>query len=143
MSPRPHNKLDRHLGIRGWILLLCAAAWWLVGLAVVLRANRDGDPSLLHLYIPEGLRVVGWWGGAALAIYGAFWKRHLPVVTSVLVIMPIIRVASYLWGWITYLVPGPPMGYANGWYTAVFHLLMIGLVLIAAHTKEPTRDEVK
>ncbi|WP_336650081.1 hypothetical protein [Kocuria rosea] len=68
----PHRKLDRHLHTRGRILLLCAAVWWLVGLAVLLRANRDGDPSLLHLNIPVGLRVFGWWAGAALATYGAF-----------------------------------------------------------------------
>jgi hypothetical protein len=48
----PHPKLDRHLGFRGWILLLCAAVWGLVGLGVVLRAAKEGDPSLIHLYIP-------------------------------------------------------------------------------------------
>lgn len=54
-----------------------------------------------------GLRVFGWWAGAALAIYRAFWKERMHVVTSVLKIMPIVRVASYQWGWITYLVSDP------------------------------------
>lgn len=143
MSPRPHNKLDRHLGTRGWILLLCAAVWWLVGLGVLLRAATEGDPALLHLYIPAEARVAGWWIGAVLAVYGAVRKKHLPVVTSVLIVMPLLRLSSYMWGWITYLVPGPPAGAQDGWYSAAYHAVLIGLVLVAAHTREPTRDEVK
>ncbi|MEX5263382.1 hypothetical protein RF640_05030 [Kocuria sp. CPCC 205231] len=97
----------------------------------------------MHLYVPAGARVVEWWVGAALAVYGAFRQKNLPVVTSVLIFMPFVRIGSYMWGWIIYLVPGPPAGAQDGWYSAAYHVVLIGLVLEAAHTKEPTRDEVK
>ena len=77
-------------GRRGYWVVLLARGILAAVLALVVTFNADHSPVL------------------GLAVYGAFWKKHLPVVTSVLVIMPIIRVASYLWGWITYLVPGPP-----------------------------------
>lgn len=139
----PHRKLDRHLGTRGWILLWCAAVWSIVGLGTFLDAATSSDPMLLHLYIPAIVRAVGWWVSASLAVYVAFRRRHVPVATGGLMIMPLIYVASYTWAWITWLVPGPPPGRENGWYSAVYFVLMVGIVAIASHVKEPTRDEVR
>ncbi|MFF0942680.1 hypothetical protein ACFYE2_00420 [Kocuria sp. CPCC 205300] len=148
----PHRKLDRHLGTRGWILLVCAWVWGLIGLGILLQAAKMGEPSLLHLYMPVPLRVTLWWAPALLAIYGAIRRKHLPVVTAALIIAPLIRVASYLWAWITWVAHEVPAlgwlapdwaGVPSGWYSAAMHLPLIALVLIAAHSKEDTRDEVK
>lgn len=148
----PHRKLDRHLGTRGWILLVCAWVWGLLGLGVVLQAARTGEPSLLHLYMPVPLRVTLWWAPALLAVYGAFWRKRLPVVTAALIIAPLIRVVSYVWAWFTWVAHESTFlqwmtpdwfGVPSGWYSAAIHLPLIALVLIAAHSKEGTRDEVQ
>jgi hypothetical protein len=147
--PRAHNRFDRYVGTRGWILLVCAWVWGLVGLGIILQAARMGDESLIHLYMPVPLRVALWWVPAGLAVYGALARRDLILVVFALMIAPAIRVASYGWAWLTWVfheLGGPAWlapdvtGYAGGWYSAAMHIPLIALVLIAAHSKEPTLD---
>jgi hypothetical protein len=136
----PHRKLDRYLGLRGWLLLLCAGVWAHIGLGVYLHLGDTFDPELPHTHLPMWLRVGGWWASAALAAWASMWKTHVAVATGVLMLMPLQRLASYTWAWITYLIPGGPEGTPHGWYSVGWYVFLVGVVLITAHVREPTND---
>lgn len=140
VSVVPRGSLADYLGARGMVLLWCAAAWTLLGAGVATGASSGPDPELFHTMWPVPLRAAAWWVTAALALHAALRKKWVPLAVGALMLMPVVRLASYLWAWIMSLVPGTPPGVPDAWYYAVFHLLAVGLVLIAAHVKEPTRD---
>lgn len=124
------------MGTRGQLLVWCAIVWALVGLGVALGLGSQ-DPSLPHTALPLVIRVGGWWVSAALAVYGVVRRRHLPLVIGALMVMPLQRLASYLWAWVMHVVPGPPPGVPHGWYEGAYYLLMVGIVLITALVREP------
>ncbi|MCC5781367.1 hypothetical protein CRM73_00090 [Kocuria sp. CCUG 69068] len=129
-----------YLGTRGQILLWCAAVWVLIGAGIAVGAAPGPDPALFHTMLPMPVRVGGWWVTSGLAVYAALRKRAVPLAVGALMVMPVQRLASYLWAWVMSVIPGPPPGVPDAWYNAIFYLLAIGLVLIAACVKEPTRD---
>ena len=114
----------------------CALVWALVGLGVVEDYGTH-DPAYFHTQLPYVIRVGGWWVTAALGAYGAFTNHHPRLAVSALMVMPLQRLTSYLWAWVMSLIPGAPPGVASAWYPAIYYLLMVGLVLIAAHIREP------
>lgn len=135
----PHRKLARYLGIRGWLLLLCAAIWGHIGLGVVLEPNGR-PPVLFYEHFPLWARVGGWWCTAALAGWAAARKTHVAAATAGLMLMPLERLGAYLWGALSYALHGEPAALASAWYSAGFYVFLVGVVVITAHVKEPTRD---
>lgn len=122
------------------MLIVCSAVWALIGLGVCLDASRGYHPDLFHTHLPLWLRTGGWWVTAAVGIYGAFSRKHVPLVVGALMLMPLQRVLSYGWSWIVALIPGMPEGILHGWYSAGYYVLMCAFVLMVANVKEPTRD---
>jgi hypothetical protein len=135
----PHRKIARYLGIRGWLLLLCAAIWGHIGLGVLLEPDNRA-PVYLYEHLPEWVRVGGWWITGALAAWAAARKTHVAVAVAGLMLMPLERLGSLLWGALDYAVHGEPAELASAWYAAGWYLFLVGVVAITAHVKEPTRD---
>jgi hypothetical protein len=86
----PQRRLDRHLGLRGW-LLLYTGVWAHIGLGVYLHLWNTFNPELPHTHLPVWLRVGGWWASAALAAWASMWKTYVGVGTGLLMLMPLQR----------------------------------------------------
>lgn len=117
-------------------LLLCAGVWVLVGLGVLLAA-AGANPYVPHTQIPAPLRVSMWFGPAAFAVLTCVTRRWAGLTVALLIIGPVIRVLSYLFGWAVHLLHLGP-GHPTGWYAAALHLALVGLVVLAAIL---TRDD--
>lgn len=121
-------------------LALLAVTWAVVGAGVVTGTSGD-SPALVHTLIPGWLRVALWWAPALMALYTLATGRHTTATVTALTIAPAVRVASYLWAWLMYLIPGAPDGLSTGWYAATFHGVMIGLVVLAAMLTRPAAHD--
>lgn len=117
----------------------CSLVWLVVGVGV-LAEQSTRDPAYFHTLLPDGLRVTGWWVTAGLGAYGALSRRHARTAVAALMVMPLLRLTSSLWAWAMALIPEPPSGADGAWYSAIFYVFMVSVVMIAAHVKEPTRD---
>lgn len=136
----PHRKLDRYLGIRGWLLLLCAGVWCHIGLGVLLEPDSR-PPVYLYEHLPIWMRVGGWWITGALALWAAVRKTNRTyIAVAGLMIMPLERLGSLLWGALDYALHGEPAALATAWYSAGWYVMLVGVVAITAHVKEPTKD---
>lgn len=120
----PHRKLGRYLGIRGWLLLLCAGLWCHIGLGVLIEPDRA--PTYFYEEFPLWLRVAGWWLTGGLAAWAAVRKTLVFPAVPLLLLMPLERLAGAI--------------HAGAAYQAVWYLFMLGIVAITAHVKEPTRQ---
>lgn len=112
-------------------LALIASGWTLMGLGVGVGVARSGD-MFIHTHIPDPILVAGWIVPALLACYLMLTGKHSTITVAALTFGPTVRLVSYLWAYISYLIPGPPDGVATAWYTAAFHVIMLGLVVLAA-----------
>lgn len=127
---RRRIKLDR----KGRGLLLASACWALVGQKVLLGTEIPLD-STFHQGLPQWVRLVIWFGAAALAFGAAFSNRLRRIAVAALVVGPAMRVLSYLIAWVISIIPGPPPGVASGWYNASVFAIMLGFVFFIASDK--------
>lgn len=115
---------------KGHGLLLMAAVWALIGLGI------PGTPTLIdsawHQRIPELLAAGMWVATAGFAVGAAWWVRARPLAIGLLILMPGIRMASYVTSWAAFLVDGGSPGYSRGWLLAAQQVLMIAFVFYVA-----------
>lgn len=116
---------------RGWALGLCVMVWTVMALGVAAGLSGS-NPAAFHTAIPTWLAVATWGIPAALAAYTWVAKRGAMIAVVVLIVAPLLRVASYTWAWIVPHIEPGAAGLPNGWYVAGLHVAMIGLVVIAA-----------
>ena len=130
----PRRLLSAHPGgRRGVLVSVLGAVWILMGVGIITGASApDITADLIHLLIPAPLRVALWIGTGTVAFVLAHSPRWSWIGVAGLAIMPLIRGWSYLWAWVTWLIPGAPDGYADGWYSGIFYLLALVLVAVAA-----------
>lgn len=121
---------DRHLGVRGRAMLFCAVLWSFVGLGAIVNSSPP-RPSTFHATFPR-LEACLWFAAAVLAVFTSWRRDGSRIGLAALVVPPALRSASYVWAWVMDLVPGPPPGFALGWYTAILYLCMIALVVVVA-----------
>ena len=131
-----------HLSVQGWGLGLIGFVWAVIGIGIATGVSSpESGQGLWHLIIPADVRAVMWLATAALALLAARFDRLAPLALSVAVVPPLIRFTSYGGAWLTHLWPGGAAGHPTGWYSAAFHLSMIGLVaLVAAIRSTPPPD---
>jgi len=122
---------------KGYGLLLCAIVWGLIGRGVFQGVSNRPN-SAIHLLIPTEIRGWMWLAPALLALAAAFVPGLRSWAFVSLNAMPLVQVFSYLWAWLMAVVPGPPPGYAEGWYSAAFHIALIGVVLYVASERQDT-----
>lgn len=118
------------VGLRGWGLALLGVVWALIGVGVAVGASTPpDDASLWHVAIPRWARAATWIVTGVSALILARWSRWSNWGMGVLMIMPMVRLTSYLAAWIVHLVPGEPEGLRFGWYSSAFYIVMIALVV--------------
>lgn len=135
------HALRQRLGVRGLGLLLIWVTWSLIGLGVYQdeSVTAAGAP---HLIIPAHIRAALWLASGTLALVLACSRRWDRLALLAAVLMPTVRVMSYLWAWIVYISPGGgEPGYPGGWYNAAIHAVLVAYVLLVAGIVDvPHRD---
>lgn len=113
-----------HLGRRGGVLLILGVIWMVIGISAVIDPYvgiGGGDPQqgLFHEALPVWLRATLWIGTGLLAVSFA-WRtagRRDDWGYMALILMPIVRTASYGWAWLVHLTGGH--GDPSGWLGAI------------------------
>lgn len=130
----PHRVIVRRVGLRGEAMLGLGIIWGLLGIGALLgTGQRAPELALWHTLIPRPLSGALWLASAAVAVLAARFQRWSHAALGVLTVMPMTWLSSYLWGWVMSLVPGPPPGFAGGWYPALFYLVLVAMVVHVAH----------
>ena len=137
---RPPLGIRKRIGRRGIYLLIFASIWFLTGLGTLLDLEFK-HPDLIHLLVGPQTRAALWFLSALCALVAAFVVQDRWAF-GVLCVMPAVRLGSYLWAWTASLIPGGPAGYTRGWYSAIYYLLMLVLVLVTARMREPEDEGV-
>lgn len=133
------DALQRRLGRRGMVLLLLGTLWVVQGIA--LRSApyvNDTDPTVLYEYLPVNLRC-GLWvvsGIVAMTVAACFSPHRDRHGYTVLVVLPLERGFSLLWGWVMTFFPGDG-GYAPGLRGAATWFAVTVIVMIVAGWPEP------
>jgi len=110
------------LGRRGAVLLMLGVIWFFIGIGTITDPyGPDGNRNmgLFHEVLPSWLRAILWMG-TALAALSAAWRpagRRDDWGYMALILMPIIRTASYTWAWLTNMFGGH--GDPTGWLGAI------------------------
>lgn len=128
----------RLVGRRGAFLLVIALGWTMVGFQV--WTQRNIPDTMLHHQIPDLLRVGLWWGPAALAIFFAFRQVDWPAY-PLLIIAPIVRGVSYLWGTFTWLITDGAEGAGRAWASAPIYFVSVFVILLIAGWPERIDEE--
>lgn len=126
---------------KGHGLLLMAAVWALIGLGI------PGTPTVIdsawHQAIPDAVSVTAWLATAAVAALSAWSHKLRPIAVFALILMPGLRLASYVTSWVAYLLPGQSPGYERGWLLAAQQAVMIAFVFyVASDSKDTTVDDL-
>ena len=116
--------------------------WVLIGATTVVRPVTPGA-ELIHERVPVPLRVALWATTGLIAMTFAWLRR--PGVDAwgyaALVVMPIERAASFSYGFLLYIIPGLPLGYAPGIVGALtWGSVVIVLLIISGWAEPELRD---
>lgn len=137
-----HKRVSDRLGIRGQLFIWCAVVWIAFGMQVTFGPTVTIDGTLYHTAIPMWFRISSWIVPGVLCIYSAFSKKFVVTAVTMLIIAPMIRFTSYFWSVVTELIKDLQVGYPGPWFAAFTYGMMAILVVIIAHIKEPTSEEV-
>lgn len=121
-------------------LLLLGLIWIMFGWSVHSGVSASNVSGAWDTFWPAEPRAAVWYATGAYAIYAAITRRHKNLALALLIVMPAIRMSSFLTAWVVALVPGLPEGQPNGWYFAFFYLIMILLVWYVATSPAPPAD---
>lgn len=105
------------------MLLILGVIWVFFGISAIIDPHPSGrtDLSLFHEALPSCLRATLWMGTALVAVSSA-WRtagRRDDWGYMALILMPIVRAASYTWAWVIHLIHGGADGAPNGWLGAI------------------------
>lgn len=130
--------IRRHIGVRAEGMILASGIWMLVGVGIVLGFSPE-QPGAWHTLIPFPMRIGLWCGTALLGILTAPSERWSSWGLALMILPPMIRVASHLTAWVFDLQPGPPPGDPAGWYSACYYLAMVMLIILLSHIPADVR----
>lgn len=117
------------LGRRGAVLLVLSLLWFWIGANIIFGESGARVDGLIHTYTPIWLRIAEWWVPAAIGVWGA-WRVRDTWAWAALMLGPIVRACSLLWGWFVWLMPGGDPGYARGAWGSVLYLFMVGVIAV-------------
>ena len=125
------------LGIRCSTMVLLGTVWALMGVGVLTGTSQPAD-GLLFTAIPAPIRGAMWVATGLLSIASGITSYHTSRALSLLVLMPMLRLVSYLLGWVLHLIPGKQLWWLGseadrGWYQGLPYLTMIAFVAFAAY----------
>ena len=133
----------RRLGYRGTVLLIMGIIEVAYGIGLIIYPLPTLPRSywVLHEMIPYPLRAFMWVATGVVACAFAFARApgrdRFGFVA--LVLMPMVRAASYVTAWVIWLMPLPHhIGYDRGWVAAVFYVGWAGLMMVEAARPEPS-----
>lgn len=133
------NKLKSRVGRRGASLILMGIIWFVIGLGLLLGVATGEERDLIHVKLPYPWRGTLWIASAAIAFFCAFKRGQDAWGFTALMIMPLVRSLSHLWGSIAYLASGGAEGFEYGFlYTALYGGL-VGWVYVTGGWSEPLR----
>lgn len=111
-------------------------AWCIVGIGVITGAS-DPPPGIAFEVAPAWLRAALWVGSGLYASWCGLRMRGTSRALGWLVIMPVVRLASYLLAWLLWMWPGEQVGeWWAGWYIGATYIGMIGVVLLCGAIPE-------
>jgi len=111
------------IGRRGAVLLILGVIWVFIGISTLVDPYASGGPELglFHQALPPWLRATAWMVTALVAIASA-WRvagKRDDLGYMALILMPMVRTASFTWAWLIHLIPGGANGAPNGWLGAI------------------------
>lgn len=95
------RRIVHHVGNRGAVLAVLGVIWVVMG-TVVHTGNK---PVLIHERMPLWMTLLVWSLPGVVAVAAAVWRRLDASAWGLLFIGPMIRLGSYLWGWLTATYP--------------------------------------
>jgi len=137
-------KRSASIGRRGAILIAMGVAWMLLGISTFVNPNTPGAEHLLHnIIFTNTVEGCLWIASGVIAVIFAH-RTDDEYGFLALYVMPAIRTLSYFLGWLDYLSPVGGAGFALGWFSTLFYLIMIVFIVICAGWPEPPKapDEV-
>lgn len=121
-----------------WLTLALAVfLWTLLGTGIVLGYSGDSDTLAPHFQMPIWSRAIQWYIPATFALITLVTGRWASVACALLMIGPIVRIGSYLWAWAALPLLAGTEGLDSGWYSALFHVPLVWLVVIIALLTRP------
>ena len=137
--PRAIAWLQGKLGRRGAFLLLMGFVWLFIGASVATDNNFNIDDAILdQLLFPKEVIGAAWAVSGVLAMLCALRGAREKYGFMILIVMPMIRVVSNIFGFAHYVIPGPPPGSLTAFWN-IFVWGSIGLVIyIVAGWREDT-----
>lgn len=117
-------------------LLVLFIVWVGVGAGVV-TGRSPANPEYLHTLIPDQLRCLWWLIPPVFVLWTSATGRLSTLTLVLLAVGPLIRIGSLAWAWLSAYVPGIPAGDPGAWYPILFHVSMLGLVVLAARLIRP------
>lgn len=124
------NKLHQHVGLRAEGAMLVGVIWILIGAGEMAREVPLAPvPGVWHLLIPAQISGFLWILSGVGAMILAPTKDRSGQGLFLLTIVPGIRFFSYFWSWVVHVIPGIQEGNPRGWFSSLFYLVMILLVV--------------
>ena len=134
------NKLHQHVGLRAEGTVLVSFIWALIGVGELVReAPVAPVPGVWHLLIPLQISGFLWILSGIGATILAPTKDWSGQGLFLLMIAPGIRFFSYFWSWVVYVIPGIQEGNPRGWFSSLFYLVMILLVVFLSRIPDNTK----
>lgn len=128
MEPGVSRHAPPHLGLRCELMTVAGALWMLFGLGV-LTGVSDPPGQLVFARLPAEFRGWMWVVTGGWAFVAGIVSRGTSRALGGLVIMPLIRLASYGWASVLALMPGAQPGeMSGGWFYAGIYAVMVALV---------------
>ena len=116
-------------GRRGVALILLGVAW--VGFGLTILAEPPlvvPDAAIVMDYVPGWAQFVLWAATGAVAASAGSRRSWQPIGFAVAMAMPVIRVTSFAWSTIMWLVPGAPGGDSRSVGAGMFWLALLALI---------------
>lgn len=131
----PTVRRFNELSLKSKWMIYVGLTWMFTGWGV-MHEYATVVPQAYHTVIPEEARGFIWLASGLICIISALIRKYKKIALAGLLIMPSIRITSYLWAWLMWIIPGMPQGWANGWYQAAYQGVHFGIVLLIARLPE-------
>ena len=129
---KPPNA-DTRLGLRCEAMILLGILWILIAVGIEAGASNIPADQILAVLSTE-VRSFLWLATGVFAIISGLLSDGTKWALVGLTIMPTLRIGSYLYSYILYIIPGFQYGeLMHGWYFAVLHSIILMFVMFIAH----------